>query len=171
MNRKLTVLSGLLMIIMGGVMLLPFVMDTDFSISIYWPLFLGLSGLAILVLYAFSSTKLSGIMFVGFLMLLLCGVFLFSTLYGWHVWNLIAPAPLFAVALALYLTYLLNAKHRKVYMVLAFVTGAVALTVFIILGIVFNETIYLAVALIISGLLTPLYIIVERRRSKISENN
>lgn len=164
MNQKLMSISGLSLIIFGVILLLPQFFKFDFKVSIYWPLSIGILGLMFFVTYFVNKDKLAGVLFVGLLMLSLCAIFLYSTLEGWHVWTVIAPAPLFAIALSLYLTYVIDRKHPYKMLVASLTLGTLSLLAFFILAIVFNETIWLGIALIISGVLLPLYVLIERKK-------
>jgi len=170
MNQKLMSISGLFLIILGVILLLPQFFQFDFKVSIYWPLSIGILGLMFFVTYFVNKDKQPVLLFFGLLMVSLCATFLYSTMEGWHVWTVIAPAPLFAIALSLYLTYVIDRKHSYKILVTSITLGALSLLAFFILAIVFNETIWLGSALIISGVLLPLYVLIERiKRAKSEE--
>ncbi len=67
-----------------------------------------------------------------------------------------SPYAGFVVALAFYITYLVDKEHEEGLRTTAIVIGIVSLVALFVLALVFNETLYVALALVASGILISL---------------
>jgi|GEM_PF-3877565 len=166
MKDKITLAFGIFFIILGIVMLLPQLFDIQINIVKWWPIILTLVGVLFLFTYYYIESRPIGLLFTGSLLIFLSIIFFYSTFEGWHLWKHIGPLPLFALALAFYITYLLDKNHYQGLFVTAVVLGGISLLSLFIQSMVFNETLYFGIALIISGVLLPFYALIESRKKK-----
>jgi hypothetical protein len=155
MKSNLSLFYGVCLILIGIMFFIPQIFGTGWNTDELSLLTVSIIGIFMVISYFISEKKPFALMLFGTLFFFLGLIFLYSILNGWGVWKYIAPSPLYALAISFYLTYLVDKRHPHGFFVTAIVLGIVSLCNFIILAIIFSETVFTSFALILSGLLLP----------------
>ncbi len=161
MENKSNLILGVIFILMGAAIFALKYIDFGFNIGVHWPSILGVVGLGFLATYFLTKMEQPGFLFVGSLLLQLGIIFLYSSTNGWRVWPVMSALPAFAVAVSLYLLFLLDKKHPSGFQLAAFVVGIISIIASFVLAMVFNNTLYLSIILILSGLLLGLEVLIN----------
>lgn len=164
MTRNLSFFYGIGLILIGIILLVPQIFGFSWGADELSFISLSVIGFFMIISYFISQKKPFGLVLFGTLLLFLGLLFFYSLHYGWGVWKYIAPSPIFILAVSFLLTYLVDKRHPYGFFVAAIVLGIVSLSIFIILSMIFNETTFTSIALIISGLLLPLTSLTRKKR-------
>jgi len=166
MTSNLSIFYGIGLILIGIILIIPQVFGVGWNADELSLLTVSIIGIFMIISYFISEKKPFAFILFGSLFFFLGLIFLYSTINGWSVWKYIAPSPLFILAISFYLTYLIDKRHPYGFFVAAIVLGIVSLCIFIILSIIFNETMFTSIALIISGLLLPCASLIRKKRGQ-----
>jgi hypothetical protein len=161
MDRKISLITGTILVLLGIVMYAIKYFDFGFDIGIHWPTILCLFGAVFLIAFFIAKMENSAFMFVGSLLFLLGLLFLYATTNSWIRWPEMSPLTLYIVALSFYITYLIDKKHPDGILITSIVIGIISLLSLFVLGLVFNTTLYFSLALILSGILIALHSFVK----------
>ena len=166
MTSNLSIFYGIGLILIGIILIIPQVFGVGWNADELSLLTVSIIGIFMIISYFICEKKPFAFILFGSLFFFLGLIFLYSTINGWSVWKYIAPSPLFILAISFYLTYLIDKRHPYGFFVAAIVLGIVSLCIFIILSIIFNETMFTSIALIISGLLLPCASLIRKKRGQ-----
>jgi len=163
MKNNLSLFYGIGLILIGTMLFIPQIFGTGWNADELALLTVSIIGMFMVISYFISEKRPFSLILFGTLFFFLGLIFFYSIVNGWSVWKYIAPSPLFILAISFYLTYLIDKRHPYGFFIAAIVLGIVSLCIFIILSIIFNETMFTSIALIISGLLLPCTSLIRKK--------
>lgn len=166
MKSNLSIFYGIVLILIGAILLLPQVIKTTWNADEFSLISISLIGLFMVISYFLSNRKYFFLILFGSFFFFLGLIFLYSIVYGWSVWQYIAPSPLYLLAVSFFITYLADKRHPQGFYVASIVLGIVSLSMFICLSIIFNEALFTSIALIVSGIMLPCASLVRSKQTK-----
>jgi hypothetical protein len=166
MKSNISVFYGIGLILIGIILLIPQIFGTGWDADKLSLLAISILGVFMFISYFISEKKPFALILFGTLFFFLGLIFLYSLVNGWSVWKYIAPSPLFILAISFYMTYLIDKRHPSGFFVAAIILGIVSLCILIILSIIFNETMFTSIALIISGSLLPFASLIKKKKDQ-----
>lgn len=169
MKNNLSIFYGLLLILIGIILLLPQILHTEWNADEFSLVSISIIGLFMMISYFLSERKHLTLILFGTFFCFMGLIFLYSIVNGWSVWQYIAPAPLYLLAISFFISYLADKNHPQGYYIAAIVLGIISLSIFIILSIIFNQALFTSIALIISGLALPMSSLIKIKQSKASK--
>ncbi|CAM3433986.1 hypothetical protein [Marinicrinis lubricantis] len=141
---------GILIIIAGAAILLGKLGVFQFVGSAFWPIFVLAPGVLFHLLY-FGGVLPAGVLIPGAILTTNALLFFFCIIFGWDSMAYLWPIFILGVAIGLYEFYLFDRQHPKSAWIAAIILG-VASIIFLIFSFLFSSAIYfLALALIIAG--------------------